>query len=101
MQYRGFSFNVVQGFGRKFWRWFATIKGIELSGDAATEAEATSEAQQAIDRAIKLVGPRTSGEIFKQLQVCADLPNRFRLPHRKGDTQLRRLHCGRARCALQ
>ena len=60
MEYRGFSFNVVQGLGRDFWRWFATIKGIELSGDAATEAEAISEAQQAIDRAIKLVGPRTN-----------------------------------------
>jgi hypothetical protein len=56
----GFSFSLVQGLDRDFWRWFATIKGIELSEDAATEAEAISEAQQAIDRAIKLVGPRTN-----------------------------------------
>jgi hypothetical protein len=31
-----------------FWRWFVTVKGIELSGDALTEAEAISEAQLAI-----------------------------------------------------
>jgi hypothetical protein len=55
MQYQGFSFNVVQGLGRNFWRWFATIDGLELSGDAATQAEAISDAQQAIDRVIKLI----------------------------------------------
>jgi hypothetical protein len=34
MQHRGFGFNVVQGLGHDFWRWFATIDGLELSGDA-------------------------------------------------------------------
>jgi hypothetical protein len=53
VQYRGFSFNVVQVLGRyNFWRWFATVKGSGMSGDALTEAEAISEAQLAIDRAV-------------------------------------------------
>jgi hypothetical protein len=56
MQHRGFSFNVVQGLGHDFWRWFATIDRLELSGDASTRAEAISDAQEAIDRAFRLVG---------------------------------------------
>jgi hypothetical protein len=30
---------------------------LELSGDVSTQAEATSDAQEAIDRAIKPIGP--------------------------------------------
>jgi hypothetical protein len=56
MQHRGFSFNVVQGLGHDFWRWFATIDGLELSGDASTQGEATSDAQEAIDRAVNRAG---------------------------------------------
>ena len=64
MQYRGFSFNVVQVLGRSFfWRWFATVKGTEMSGDTSTEVEAISEAQLAIDRAVTIVGPLRDREI--------------------------------------
>jgi len=41
----------------EFLRWFATVQGIELFGDASTQADAIEDAQAAIDRAIKLVGP--------------------------------------------
>jgi hypothetical protein len=57
MHHRGFSFNVVQGLGHDFWRWFATIDRLELSGDASTRGEAISDAQEAIDRAVELVRP--------------------------------------------
>src|ERR1700751_5818893 len=51
-------YNTKKTQSRNFWRWFATIDGLELSGDATKQVEAISDAQQAIDRVIELVGPR-------------------------------------------
>lgn len=52
MEYRGFEFSVVQGLGRNFWRWYANVNGIWISGDARTEVAAAVEARKAIDRVL-------------------------------------------------
>ena len=48
---------MVQALSRNFWRWFVTVQGIELFDDAVHVCDAIEDAQAAIDRAIKLVGP--------------------------------------------
>jgi len=52
MEYRGVEFTVVQGLGRKLWRWYLMFNGVWLSGEAETQSAAVTEAQDAIDRAI-------------------------------------------------
>jgi len=54
MEHRGFEFSVVQALGRNLWRWYLTINGAWLSGEAQTQQAAVAEAQKAIDRAITL-----------------------------------------------
>jgi hypothetical protein len=62
MKYRDVEFSVVQGIGRQIWKWSASLGGIDIRGQAATKAEAVSEAERAIDRALapkklKLIRP--------------------------------------------
>jgi hypothetical protein len=52
MEHRGFQFSVVQGLGHNLWRWYLTVNGVWLSGEAETERVAVAEAQKAIDHAI-------------------------------------------------
>jgi len=52
MEYRGIEFSVVQGLGRKLWRWYLMLNGVWLSGEAETQLAAVRGAQQAIDQAI-------------------------------------------------
>ena len=56
MEHRGVEFSVVQGLGRNLWRWYLTVDGVWLSGEADTQPAAIAQAQGAIDRAISL-GP--------------------------------------------
>jgi hypothetical protein len=54
---------VVQGLGQQIWKWSPSIGGIVIRGQAATKAEAVSEAERAIDRTLaakklKLIRPK-------------------------------------------
>ncbi|MBR1157439.1 hypothetical protein [Bradyrhizobium sp. JYMT SZCCT0428] len=62
MKYRDVEFTIVQGLGRQLWKWSASLRGTEMRGQAATKAEAVSEAERSIDRALasnnlKLIKP--------------------------------------------
>lgn len=46
MEYRGVEFSVAQGLGRKLWRWYLTINGVWLSGEAETQFAAVAEARK-------------------------------------------------------
>ena len=48
MEYRGVEFSVVLGLGRKLWRWYATVNGVWLSGEASTQCAAVEK--QLIER---------------------------------------------------
>ena len=54
MKYRDVEFTIGQGLGRQLWKWSASLRGIEIQGQAATKAEAVSEAERLIDRALAL-----------------------------------------------
>ncbi len=53
MEYRGIEYTVVQGIGRHIWKWSVAFDANHsATGQAATKAEAISEAERAIDRAL-------------------------------------------------
>jgi len=52
MEYRGIEFSVVQGLGRKLWRWYMVLNGVWQSGEAETQFAAVAEARKAIDQAL-------------------------------------------------
>ena len=61
-KYRDVEYNVVQGIGRRLWKWGLVLEGTAVTGQAATKAEAVAEAERAIDRTLapkklKLVRP--------------------------------------------
>jgi hypothetical protein len=62
VKYRDVEYIVVQGPGRQLWKWGFAFEGKARTGQAATKAEAVSEAERAIERALtrnglKLVRP--------------------------------------------
>jgi hypothetical protein len=65
MKYRGLEYTIVQGIGRHVWKWSVAFDADHsASGQAMTKAEAVSEAERAIDRALaakklRLVPPKT------------------------------------------
>ncbi|MBR1154805.1 hypothetical protein [Bradyrhizobium sp. JYMT SZCCT0428] len=54
MKYRDVEFTIGQGPRTATWKWSASLRGIEIRGQAATKAEAVSEAERSIDRALVL-----------------------------------------------
>jgi len=53
LKYRGVEYSVVQGIGRHIWKWSVAFDADRSeAGRAATKAEAISEAERAIDRAL-------------------------------------------------
>ena len=54
MDHQGFEFSVVQGLSRNLWRWYLTINGAWISGEAKTQEAAVAKAKEAIDHAISL-----------------------------------------------
>jgi hypothetical protein len=52
MEYRGVEFTVVQVLRRNLWRWYATVNGVSLSGEAETQFAAVAEARKAINQAL-------------------------------------------------
>jgi len=65
MKHRGLDYTVVQGIGQHIWKWSVSLDASPpTTGQAATKAQAVSEAERAIDRALapkklRLVPPRT------------------------------------------
>jgi hypothetical protein len=65
MKHRDIEYTLVQGIGRHVWKWSVAFDADHsASGQAMTKAEAVSEAERAIDRALdprklRLVPPRT------------------------------------------
>ena len=54
MRYRDVDYTIVQGQGRQLWKWGFAVHSKPHTGEAATNAEAVSEAELAIDRALSL-----------------------------------------------
>ena len=52
MRYRDVNYTVVQGEGRQLWKWSFALHDKPHTGEAATKAEAVSQAERAIDRAL-------------------------------------------------
>jgi len=67
MKHRDIEYTLVQGVGRHIWKWSVVLDGSpSATGQAMTKAEAVSEAERAIDRAlalkkIRLVPPKAEG----------------------------------------
>jgi hypothetical protein len=65
MKHRDIEYTLVQGIGRHIWKWSVVLDGSRsATGQAMTKAEAVSEAERAIDRALalkkmRLVSPNT------------------------------------------
>jgi len=65
MKHRGIEYTLVQGIGRHVWKWSVAFDvDHSAAGQAMTKAEAVSEAERAIDRALdprklRLVPPKT------------------------------------------
>jgi len=62
LKYRDVEYTVVQGLGRQLWKWGFVLEAKAVTGQAATKAEAVTEAERAIDRTLapkilKLVRP--------------------------------------------
>ena len=62
LKYRDVEHAVVQGLGRQLWKWAFVLEAKAVTGQAATKAEAVTEAERAIDKALapkklKLVRP--------------------------------------------
>jgi hypothetical protein len=52
MKYRGVEYALIQGLGRQVWKWSISLDADHsATGQAATKAEAASQAERAIDRA--------------------------------------------------
>jgi hypothetical protein len=54
MRYRDVDYTIVQGRGRQLWKWGFAVENKSHTGEAATKAEAVSEAEHAIDRALSV-----------------------------------------------
>ena len=54
MRYRDVEYTVVQGLGRRLWKWEFALEAKAITGRAATRAEAVAKAERAIDRALAL-----------------------------------------------
>jgi hypothetical protein len=52
MRYRDVDYTIVQGQGRQLWRWRFALHNKPHTGEAGTKAEAVSQAERAIDRAL-------------------------------------------------
>ena len=52
MEYRGTTYNVIQGIERRVWKWSVTVEGMVLRGQAETKSAAVAAAEKAIDRAL-------------------------------------------------
>ena len=52
MRYRDVNYTVVQGQGRQLWKWSFALHDKLHIGEAGTKAEAVSQAERAIDRAL-------------------------------------------------
>jgi hypothetical protein len=52
MRYRDVNYTVVQGQARQLWKWSFALHDKPHTGEAGTKAEAVSQAERAIDRAL-------------------------------------------------
>ena len=48
------TYTIVQGQGRQLWKWGFAVHSKPPTGEAATKADAVSEAELAIDRSLSL-----------------------------------------------
>ncbi len=56
MEHRGVDIKVLQALGQSAWRWYLAIDGIWLTGEAATQDDAVTEARKAIDQVLGQAG---------------------------------------------
>src|SRR6266436_9771049 len=62
MKHRGVEYTIVQGIGRHIWKWSVAFDADHSEASrAATKAEAISEAERAIDRALAPSAAQTLG----------------------------------------
>ena len=54
MRYRDVDYTLVQGQGGQLWKWSFALHNKPHTGEAGTKAEAVSQAERAIDRALSL-----------------------------------------------
>jgi hypothetical protein len=52
MKYRDIEYTVVQGLGRRLWKWGFELETKVVTGKAETRAEAVAKAERAIDLAL-------------------------------------------------
>jgi hypothetical protein len=52
MRYRDVDYTLVQGQGGQLWKWSFALHNKPHTGEAGTKAEAMSQAERAIDRAL-------------------------------------------------
>ena len=52
MRHRDVDHTIVQGHGRKLWKWSFALHDKPHTGEAGTKAEAVSQAERAIERAL-------------------------------------------------
>jgi hypothetical protein len=52
MRYRDVDYTLVQGQGGQLWKWSFALHNKPHTGEAGTKAEAVSQAERAIDRAL-------------------------------------------------
>lgn len=50
LKYRDVEYMVVQGIEQRLWKWSLSFDGKFLRGEAQTKAEATAEAERAIEQ---------------------------------------------------
>jgi hypothetical protein len=54
MKYRGIEYAIVEGIGRRMWRWSTLIGGTVKTGQAHSKQAAMVAAEKAIDRALAI-----------------------------------------------
>jgi hypothetical protein len=54
MRYRDVDYTIVPGQGGQLWKWSFALHNKPHTGEAGTKAEAVSQAERAIDRALSL-----------------------------------------------
>jgi hypothetical protein len=52
MKHRDIEYLVVQGIGRNVWKWSVAFADHRAAGQAMTKADAVSQAERAINRAL-------------------------------------------------
>jgi hypothetical protein len=92
MEYRDIEYAVVQGIGRRVWKWSASVAGVVIMGNEQTRSAAVAAAEKAIDRALAQKKVRL---------VPPPQPDRHEVGMSDGDKQLasdalRILHGGRS-----